>query len=126
MSEDLDYGDVDPDAHAVVVQLDWSDGMRHRFLRKEDGSWDLILTGTGEHLPAIKGYKRKDIDRVLGTALKDTLDDRNHDEEPVDDEIPLTKESARTLWKAIHGDRFTPTNLDKALKELHDHGIGDL
>lgn len=66
-----------PAGHAMEVTIQWSDGLHHRWVYKPDTrTWDLTLSGVAqiEGGPTITGYKRADMERVIGTALQRTAE----------------------------------------------------
>lgn len=67
-----DAPDTPEDGSAVRITVHWDDGIRHEWNRLPDGSWDLELSGPEFGYQRISGYKREDMNRVIGTALKGT------------------------------------------------------
>lgn len=57
--------------NATRITINWEDGLRHEWNRCRDGTWDLELTTVGG-IQRITGYKRGDLERVIGTALEGT------------------------------------------------------
>jgi hypothetical protein len=63
-----------PEGRAAMIHVVWTDGLEHRWVYKIDGTWDLTLTSPGFGSQVITGYKREDMDRVLGKALENTTE----------------------------------------------------
>jgi hypothetical protein len=77
-SEQIDNA-PEPEGRAATIHIVWTDGLEHRWIYKIDGTWDLTLTSPGFGSQVITGYKREDMERVLGTALKHTTTEEGAD-----------------------------------------------
>lgn len=70
----IENDDVEPEGHAVLIEVRWSDGLHHRWTyRQAESQWDLALESPGHGTMNVTGYKREDMERVLGRALRDTV-----------------------------------------------------
>lgn len=68
-----EVGLPDADSHATLIEAHWSDGLHHRWTFREGAAvWDLDITPPGFSALRVSDYRRPDMERVLGTALKDT------------------------------------------------------
>lgn len=62
------------DSVATAIEVAWADGLTQRFERQNDGTWTLTLGGPVDGGPRVTGYRRADLERVLGRVIDGTAE----------------------------------------------------
>lgn len=57
---------------ATNIKIEWQDGLQHHWIRQRNGTWNLKLTDPVLGTTVLSGYRRGDMERVIGTALHGT------------------------------------------------------